>query len=134
MWEEVVEKIVYAETKARLQLPSKVRKINSRCPKDYKPPKKDKSSWNHQDDQAKSSHNFPPVNTYQLKAQTQTQAFKQNKYYQRSHQGDHLAIGINTTKVAKKNKDKANNWSHIKYYIYKQKDHYVNKYSKSLKN
>ena len=44
-------------------------------------------------------------------------------------------IRINANKIIKKNKDKANkNLSYIKYYIYKQKKHYTNKYAKKPKN
>ena len=47
----------------------------------------------------------------------------------------HLATGVNAIEIAKKNKnkDKTKDLNHIKYYIYKQKSHYVNKYSKKTK-
>ena len=51
-------------------------------------------------------------------SQLQTQVFKKNKRHGSSERG-HLAIGVNATKVAKKNKDKAKDLSYIKCYIYK---------------
>lgn len=50
--------------------------------------------------------------------QSQTQVLKVDKYYQRNCQ-DHLVTGVNTTKVAKKgkNKNKVKNLSHMKFYI-----------------
>ena len=51
-----------------------------------------------------------------------------------SCQRSYPATRVNITKVAKKDKDTAKDLSHIKCYIYKQKDHYVNKYSKKPKN
>lgn len=46
---------------------------------------------------------------------------------------DHPITMVNATKIAKKDKDKAKNRSHIKYYICKQKDYYANKCPKSKK-
>lgn len=51
--------------------------------------------------------------------QAQTQASKKNKRHQRNYQKCHLAIGINITEMAKKDKDKTKDLSHIKYYIRK---------------
>lgn len=44
------------------------------------------------------------------------------------------ATKINTIEMVKKNKNKAKDLSYIKYYIYKQKDHYANKCLKKSKN
>ncbi len=52
----------------------------------------------------------------------------------RNWQRGHPIIEINATKVAKKDKDKAKDLSHIKCYTYKQKSHYTNKYSEKSKN
>ncbi len=52
----------------------------------------------------------------------------------RSWQGGHLAIRINATKVTKKDKNKTKDFSHVKCYTYKQKNHYINKYHKNSKN
>ncbi len=41
---------------------------------------------------------------------------------------------VNATKVVKKDKDKAKDLSHIKYYTCKQKDYYANKYPEKPKN
>lgn len=107
MWEKVVEKTVNVEIKASLQLFSGTREINFKYPKGYRPlSKKNKfeANWEHWDkdkDKAKP-HNLYPPNTNQL----QTQA---SKKCHGSHQGDHLATGVHTTKIAKKNKDKAKN-------------------------
>ncbi len=64
------------------------------------------------------SHNSSSAN------QPQTQALKKDK---RGCRGGHLATGVNTTEVAKKDKDKAKDLSHIKYHTCKQKSYYVNK-------
>ncbi len=40
----------------------------------------------------------------------------------------------NVSKVAKKDKDKAKDLSHVKYYTCKQKGYYANKYLEKLKN
>lgn len=40
---------------------------------------------------------------------------------------------VYATKVTQNNKNKAKNLNHIKYYIYKQKNHYTNNYLKNLK-
>ncbi len=64
--------------------------------------------------------------------QLQTKAFKKDKRV--SHQGGHLATEVNTTKIAKTNKDKSKNLSQIECYAYQQKGHYMNKYSKKSKN
>ncbi len=62
--------------------------------------------------------------------QLQIQASKKDK----RHWEDHPATGVNATEVAKKDKDKAKDLSHIKYYTCKQKGHYANKCPEKVKN
>ncbi len=111
-------------------------KSTSRYPKGYIAIIKNKSSWDHRDNKAKSSYNSPPANASQsqTQTQTQTQASKKNTCHQRSHSGGNFATGVNTIKVAKKDKDKAKNLSYIKYYTYKQKVYYINKCPEKPKN
>lgn len=85
-------------------------------------PKKERNkvSSEHRDkdkDKARS-HNPLFANT----KQPQTQNSKKNKHYRRCQRG-HLAIKINTIKVAKKDKkkDKVKNLSHIKYILANKK-------------
>ncbi len=50
VWDKVVEKAIDVEVKVSLQSPSKIREINFRCPRDYRPSvKKDKhdANWEH---------------------------------------------------------------------------------------
>lgn len=62
----MVEKDVDVEVKASFQSPSKIKKIDIRCLKGYRPTKKDKSSWDNRNrDKAKSSHNSFPTNSSQ---------------------------------------------------------------------
>lgn len=87
----------------------------------------------HWDKDKTKSHNPFFTNASQPQTQTQTQAFKKDKYHQGSHWG-YLAIEVNIIEVAKKNKDKVKDLNHIKCYIGKQKDHYTNKYFEKPKN
>ncbi len=104
--DEVGEKAVDAKAKTSLQSPSGTREIDSRCPKGYMPSvKKDKENtnwehWNRVKDKTKS-HNLFFANS-----QAQTQASKKDKRHKNCQGGD-PAIRVNTTKVVKKNKDKA---------------------------
>ena len=66
--------------------------------------------------------------------QPQTQTSNSRKHQGKERGGGHLATGVNTTKVPKKDKDKAKDLSHIEYYIYKQKSHYANKCPDKPKN
>ncbi len=119
MWDEVVEKAVNVEAKANLQQPSRTRKIDSRCPKRYSAlVKKDKYNTCREDrnpvskrdkDKAKS-HNSSSVN------QPQIQVPKKDKC---SCRGGHSATGVNLTKVAKMDKDKAKDLSYVKCYTCK---------------
>ena len=83
-----------------------------------------KEAFNKNKDKAQSHNSFSAN-------QPQTQAPKKDK---RDHRGDHLATGVNATEVAKKDKDKAKDLSHVKCYTCKQKSYYTNKYSEKQKN
>ncbi len=129
-----MEKVGNVEAKTNLQSPFYVREIDSRCPKGHRlSAKKNKEdtyeeprdeAFNKNKDKAKS-HNSSSTN------QPQTQAPKKDK---RGCRGGHLATGVNAIEVAKKDKDKAKDLSHVKYYTYRQKGHYVNKCPKKSKN
>ncbi len=129
----MVEKAGDVKVKANLQSPFYVRKINARCLKSHcLSIKKDKEDtyWEYRNEASKNkekakSHNSSSAN------QPQTQAPKKDK---RGHWGGHPAIGVNATKVAKKNKDKAKNLNHVKCYTCKQKGHYTNKCPEKPKN
>ncbi len=129
----MVEKAGDVEVKVNLQPPFYVREINARCPKSHHlSVKKDKENiyWECRDKASKDkdkakSHNFSSAN------QPQTQAPKKDKC---GRQRGHPAIAINATKVAKKDKDKAKDLSHVKCYTCKQKGHYANKCPKKSIN
>ncbi len=132
-WKEVVEKIGDVEAKANLQPPFYVRDIDASCPKGHCPSaKKDKENTYREPqneaskdkDKAKSHNSSTPAN------QPQIQATKKNK---RSCWGGHSATGVNTTKVAKKEKA-PKDLSHIEYYTCHQKGHYATKYPDKPKN
>ncbi len=119
MWNKVIEKTVDVEVKTNLQPPSETREINSKCPKGYRlSVKKDKDNAyqkhcdeasNKNKDKAKS-HNSSSTN------QPQTQVAKKDKL---GRWGDYLATKINAIKVAKKDKDKTKDLSHVMCYTYK---------------
>ena len=123
----MVEKAVNAEVKTGLQPHSMIKKINSRCLKKHRPlVKKDKEDiyWEHcnkasKDKEKAKSHPLSSAN------QPQTRASKKDKRY--GSRRCHLATRVNATEVAKKDKNKAKNLSHIERYTCKQKDHYANK-------
>ena len=81
-------------------------------------------AFNKDKDKAKS-YNSSSAN------QPQTQALKKDK---RGCWKSYPATRVNVIKVAKKDKDKAKDLSHIKCYTCKQKSHYVNKYLEKSKN
>lgn len=74
-----------------------------------------------------------PHNSSSANSQTQTQASKKDKRYG-SRQRGYRTTEINAIEVAKKDKDKTKDLSHIKYYTYKQKDYSVNKCPEKSKN
>ncbi len=62
----MVEKTVDIEAKVSLQPVSRIRKIDSKCPKGYRHIKNNKSSWDYRDgDMAKFSYNSPLANASQ---------------------------------------------------------------------
>ena len=118
-----MEKTGDAETKANLQPPFYVREIDSKCPKSYCPSvKKDKEDANqeHRNEASKDKD----------KAKSHTPVSKKRQ----GQQGGPPATGVNATEVAKKDKNKAKDLSHVKCYTCKQKGHYVSKYPKKSKN
>ncbi len=125
----MVEKAGNVEVKANLQPPFYVREIDSRCPKGHCPlVKKDKKDTYQKPHDKTSNKDKDKAKSYNSSAfanQSQTKALKKNK---RSCQGGHPATKVNTTEVAKKDKNKTSkDLSHVKCYTYHQKDHYVNK-------
>ncbi len=125
-----LEKAVDAEVKANLQPPFGTRKIDSRYPKGYRSLiKKDKNDayWKHCDEASNKDKEKAKSYNPSFANQPQTQV---SKKCHKIRQGGHLATGVNTTKIAKKDKDKdkAKDLSHIKCYTCKWKGHYANKY------
>ncbi len=129
-----MEKAGDVKTKANLQPPFYIREIDSRCLKSYcllaKKDKKD-TYWEPHDkasnkdkDKAKSHNSSSSAN------QPQTQAPKKDKRCR----GGHPATKVNVTEVAKKDKNKAKDLSHVECYICKQKGHYANKCPEKAKN
>ena len=134
-WKEVIEKAVNTEAKISLQTHSMIREINSRCPKTHRPlVMKDKNNayWEYRNKASNKGKKKAKSHPSSFANQPQIQASKKNKHH-RTRQG-HLATGINTTEIVKKDKNKAKDLSHIKCYTYKQKDHYMNKCLKKQKN
>ena len=134
----MLEKAVDAEAKASLQPPSGTRKIDSRCPKRYKPSvKKDKDdayreqrnkAFNRDKEKAKSYNPLSPAN------QPQTQASNSQKRQRKRRPGGHPATGVNATEITKKDNDKAKDLSYVECYTCKQKGHYANKCPDKPKN
>ncbi len=121
VWNKVIEKAINIEVKASLQLPFKIREIDSRYLRNYRPSiKKNKDDANREyrnrnkDKHKAKSHNISPTNS-----QPQTQASKKDKCY--GNRQDHPAAEINPTEVSKKNKkkNKAKDLSYFKYYTCK---------------
>lgn len=133
LWKEVVEKASNVEVKASLQLSSKTREINSRCPKGYRPlakKEKNKANQEHGDkDRDKAKFNNPSF----ANSQSQAQVSKKDRLPGGQQRG-HLAIKIYATKVAKKDKDITKDLSHIECYTCKQKDHYAKNCPQKPKN
>lgn len=70
------------KAKISLQLSLKIKKIDSRCSKSYRPAKKDKNEVNSDyRDKNKSIQNISLINISQLYAQTS----KKNKYHQKNY-------------------------------------------------
>ncbi len=131
-----MEKAGDAKAKANLQPLFYVRDIDAKCPKNHRSSaKKDKEDTYRElqneaskdKDKAKSHSSSTSAN------QPQTQASKKDKRGCWGGQRDHLATGVNTTEVAKK--DKApKDLSHIECDTCHQKSHYATKCLDKLKN
>ena len=127
----MVEKAGDVEAKANLQLPSYVWEIDSRFPKSYCPSSKKDKKDIQQEYYDEASKEKAKSQTFSTTNQPQIQNSKKR------HGGrkrNCLAIGVNATKVVKKEKDKAKDPRHIKCYTCKQKGHYANKYPDKPKN
>ena len=133
----MVENAVNIETKTGLQLPSGTKEIDSKYSKGYRPLVKkneDDAYWEHCNKASnKEKKKAKSHNLFSFANQLQTQASNFKKR-QKNWQGSHSATGINTTKVAKKDKNKAKNLSHVKCYTCKQKGYYANKCLEKPKN
>ena len=137
-WDEVADKIVDAKAKASLQALSETKEMDSRCPWDQQPTKKDdKDSKDYKKN--KSSQNL--LANVSLSGTQSSPAQPKKDQNSRSHrerlqqqsQGQNTpATSINATAVRKdKDKDKdKKNFSNIECYTCKQKGHYTNKYLK----
>lgn len=120
MWDKVIKKTVDTKVKSTLQPLSGTRKINSRYPKGYKSlVKKNKENDSNQEPQNGNKDKTKSHNPFSTNSQPQIQAFKKNKRH-RNRRGGQLATKINTTKMAKKDKDKVENLSYIECYTCKQ--------------
>ncbi len=132
-----MEKAGDVEAKTNLQPPFYIREIDSRFPKDHHlSAKKDKEDtyWEPHDETSKDKDKAKSQ-TSSSTNQPQTQAPKKDKCGHRRGHGSHPATGVNATKIAKKDKDKApKNLSHVKYYICHRKGHYTNKCLEKSKN
>ncbi len=133
MCDKVVEKSRDTKAKANLKPPFYIREIDAKCPKGYRSlVKKDKENtyWEHRNEASKNKDKAKSHNS-SFTHQPQTQASKKDK---RGYRGGYPATEVNATEVAKKDKDKAKDLSHIKCYTCKQKGHYTNKCLEKSKN
>ena len=113
------------------QSPLYNREIDSKYPKSYCPSvKKDKEDANQEYRNEASSKDREKAKFYNPPSANQPQA-QVSKKCERSCCGGFLAL--DATKVAKKDKDKAKDLSHIECYTYKQKSYYASRYLKKLK-
>ncbi len=131
----MVKKAGDAKAKANLQPPFYIGEIDFRCPKGhYLLAKKEDTYWKpcnkafKDKDKAKCQISFSAN-------QPQTQASEKDKRSCRGGHGGYLATGVNATKIAKKDKNKApKDLSYIECYTCHQKGHYVNKCQEKSKN
>ncbi len=128
-----MKKVGDAKVKANLQPPFYIRDIDARCLKGHRPSAKKDKEDSYREPQNETSEDKDKAKSHSSSAsanQPQTQAPKKDK---RGRWGGHPAIGVNATKVAKK--DKAlKDLSHIECYIYHQKGHYATKCLDKPKN
>ncbi len=136
-WEEVVENASDVEAKANLQPPFYVRNIDARCPKGHRlSAKKDKEdTYREPQSEASKDKDKAKSHSYSTSAnQLQTQAPKNDKRGRRGGHGeDHVATGVNATKVAK-NDQAPKDLNHIECYTCPQKGHYATKCPDKPKN
>ena len=129
----MIKKAGDVEAKANLQPPFYVREIDSKCSKGYRPlVKKDKedANWEHHDEAFKdkdTAKSHTPSFTNQSPAQA-------SKKRQKNQQGGLSTTEVNAIEVAKKDKDKVKDLSHVKCYTCKQKGHYANRCLEKPKN
>ncbi len=126
-----------AEAKANLQPPFYVRDIDARCPKGHRPSSKKDKEDTYREPQSEASKDKNKAKSHSSSTsanQPQIQASKKDKCgRRRGHRRGHPAIGVNATKVAKK--DKApKDLSHIECYTCHQKGHYAIKCPNKPKN
>ena len=130
-----MEKTGDVEAKANLQPPFYIKDIDSsKCPKSYCPlVKKDKEDANRENYKDASNKDKEKAKFYNPFFTNQPQA-QASKKREKNQWGSPPAPGINATEVAKKDKDKAKDLSHVECYTCKQKGHYANRCPKKLKN
>ena len=116
-----------------MQPPSRIKEINAKYPKDYYPSVKKNKEDTYQEHYNETSKDKKKAKSYNssFANQFQTQVPKKDKY---GHWEGYLATEVNAIKVAKKDKNKAKDLNHVKYYTYKQKSRYANKCLENLKN
>ncbi len=127
MRDEVVETAGDAKAKVNLQSSFYVKEIDSRYPKGHRPSvKKDKDDayWEQRNGASNKNKEKAKFHNPSSANQLQTQT---SKKCQGSWQRGHLATRVNAIMVAKKDKDKTKDLSHVECYTCKQKGHYANK-------
>ncbi len=130
-----MEKISDIKAKVNLQSSFYVRKIDSKCPKDYCPLAKKEDTYWEPYNEASKDKDKAKSQTSSSANQPQTQALKKDKYGCWGGHGGSPAIRVNIIKVAKKDKDKTlKNLSHVECYTYHQKGHNASKYTEKSKN
>ncbi len=126
-----MEKVGDIEAKGNLQPPFYVKEIDSRYPKDHCPlTKKDKEDTYQEprDEASKDKNIAKSYNSSTSTNQPQIQASKKEKHSRWGGHGGILATEVNTTKVAKKYKEKVlKDLNQVKCYTCHQKGHYANK-------
>ncbi len=121
-----MEKAGDVEAKANLQLPFYIRDIDARCLKSHRPlTKKDKEDT-YREPRNEASKDKAKSQISSSANQPQIQAPKKDKRDCRRGYRGHLAIGVNATEIAKKNKA-PKDLSYIECYTCHQKGHYATK-------
>ena len=118
----MVDKIIDVEAKAGFQSPFGTREIDLRYTKKYKllvKKNKNDAYWEQRDKATnKDKKKAKSHNSSSSTNQPPTQA-SSSKKHQEKRQESYPATGVNASKIAKKDKDKAKNLCHIKYYTCK---------------